>query len=103
MDKKIFFLLSVAAVAVSLIGCASPQRGMTRLEVLSLLVEIDERDNKGMKPADKSDLLKGQLALERMRSGVHLSGYERCQSDFRDLEMENAALRAANRHLLGKD
>ena len=66
MDKKIFFLLSVAAVAISLIGCAP------RLIIVRTVTE---------KLADRG------ITEDRIR----------------DLEMENAALRAANRHLLGKD
>lgn len=69
---------------------------MTRLEVLQLLVEIDQRDQNGIKPAEQSDLLRAELSLEKMRAGFNLSGYEKCQQDFRDLQMENARIRAAN-------
>ena len=99
MDKRLFFLLAVAAVALALSGCATPKSGMSRLEVISLLVEIDQRDQNGIKPAEKSDLLRGELALEKMRSSVRQSAYDKCQEDYRDLQMENAALRGANEFL----
>lgn len=92
-----FIIIGLSALSLS--GCATPQRGMTRLEVLSLLVEIDQRDQNGIKPAEKSDLLLGELSLERMRSSVSQSAYNKCQEDFKDLQMENAALRGANEFL----
>ena len=83
--KKITVLL---CFILSGCGAYKKQECMTRLEVLSLLVEINERDYKVMKPTDKRDLLRGDLSLERMRSGVHLTAYEKCQQDFRDLKEE---------------
>ena len=89
--------ICIIFLCATICGCASPShRGMTRLEVLQLLVEIDQRDQNGMKPEEKSDLLRAQLSVEKMRSRVSLSAYEKCQRDFRDLEMENAGIRAAN-------
>lgn len=74
MDKRLFFLLAVASVAVSLSGCHY-QRGY-----------------------------RSGYAQGRYQIGWH-DGWEtshgRSQKDrVRDLEMENAALRAANKHLL---
>ena len=77
MDKKIFFLLSVASVALSLSGCHY-QRGY------------------------RSGFAQGQY-----QSGWH-DGWEtshgRGQKErIAELEMHNAALRAANKHLLELD
>lgn len=66
MDKRLVFLGMLAFVALSLSGCATPQRGMTRLEVLTLLLEIDQRDQNGIKPAEKTNLLEGEIALEHL-------------------------------------
>jgi len=99
MTIKLFFLGAVALVALSLQGCATPKHGMSRLEVLQLLVEIDQRDQNGIKPVEKSDLLRGELALEKMRSHVNESSYQKCTEDYRDLSMENAALRSSNEFL----
>ena len=65
MDKKIFLLLSVAAVALSMSGCCQ------RLMVKS----VDQK------------LLERGITNERIA----------------ELEMHNAALRAANQHLLELD
>ena len=90
--------LCIVFLCATICGCASPvhQRGMTRLEVLQLLVEIDQRDQNGIKPEEKYNLLKTQLDIEKMHSRFNLSAYEKCQRDFHDLEMENAGIRAAN-------
>lgn len=74
MDKKIFFIMSVAAVALSLSGCYY-QRGY------------------------RSGYASGQYQY-----GWH-DGYKSArgrglEDKVRDLEMENAAMKAANKHLL---
>ena len=98
MDKKIFFLLSVAAVAISLCGCFAGVETRSGWHMVSL-------------PPSSGKRLAAQCSAPKYRPDYTLSLVKELQAKqdetyrniLRDLEMENAALRAANRHLLGKD
>jgi hypothetical protein len=98
MDKKIFFLLSVAAVALSLSGCFAGVETRSGWHMVSL------PPSSGKRLAAECNLAK---AVENMsNANVRLLvEYQKSKDGQKiiDLQMENAALRAANNHLLGKD
>jgi hypothetical protein len=98
MDKKIFFLLSVAAVALSLSGCFAGVETRSGWHMVSL------PPSSGKRLAAECNLAK---AVENMSNANvrSLVEYQKSKDGQKiiDLQMENAALRAANNHLLGKD
>ena len=79
--------IAIAILCLALSGCGAykKQTCMTRLEVLSLMMEATQREQRGMRPAERADILQGQLSLERIKSGNAETAYEKCQRDFRDL------------------
>jgi len=98
MDKKIFFLLSVAAVAVSLIGCFAGVETRSGWHMVSLPPSSGKR----LSARCSTPIYQPDYTLSLVKE-LQKKQDETYQGILRDLEMENAALRAANRHLLGKD
>lgn len=101
MDKKIFFLLSVAAVALSLSGCFAGVETRSGWHMVSLPPSSGKRL---AAQCSVASALRGPnsntLSLIEER---HKMQDKTFRDIIRDLQMENAALRAANNHLLGKD